>query len=49
VVESDDVTEGLLQLISERHVTALIMGAAADKHYTKYVANFVTSMHDNYI
>ncbi|KAM0858778.1 hypothetical protein ACQ4PT_047617 [Festuca glaucescens] len=35
VVESDDVAEGLLQLISERHVTALVMGAAADKHYTK--------------
>uniref|UniRef100_A0A453PSC1 RING-type E3 ubiquitin transferase n=1 Tax=Aegilops tauschii subsp. strangulata TaxID=200361 RepID=A0A453PSC1_AEGTS len=35
VVESDDVAEGLVQLITEHHVTALVMGAAADKHYTK--------------
>lgn len=35
VVESDDVAEGLVKIISEHHVTALVMGAAADKHYTK--------------
>jgi len=35
VVESDDVAQGLVKLISEHHVTALVMGAAADKHYTK--------------
>ncbi|XP_024318687.1 U-box domain-containing protein 33 isoform X1 [Brachypodium distachyon] len=35
VVESDDVAERLVQLISEHRVTALVMGAAADKNYTK--------------
>ncbi|CAN6203854.1 unnamed protein product [Urochloa humidicola] len=35
VVQSDDVAKGLVELISEHHVTALVMGAAADKHYTK--------------
>ncbi|TKW31971.1 hypothetical protein SEVIR_2G140900v4 [Setaria viridis] len=35
VVESDDVAQGLVELISEHHVTTLVMGAAADKHYTK--------------
>ncbi|PVH63897.1 hypothetical protein PAHAL_2G133900 [Panicum hallii] len=35
VVESDDVAQGLVELISEHHVTALVMGAASDKHYTK--------------
>ncbi|KAM0878660.1 hypothetical protein ACQ4PT_034736 [Festuca glaucescens] len=35
VVESDDVTQGLVKLISKHSVTALVMGAAADKHYTK--------------
>ncbi|EMS46585.1 U-box domain-containing protein 33 [Triticum urartu] len=36
VVESEDVAEGLVQLITAHHITALVMGAAADKHYTKY-------------
>jgi K+-sensing histidine kinase KdpD len=40
VVESDDVAQGLVELISEHHVTALVMGAASDKHYTKYVPKF---------
>ncbi|XP_048531037.1 U-box domain-containing protein 33-like [Triticum urartu] len=35
VVESEDVAEGLVQLITAHHITALVMGAAADKHYTK--------------
>ncbi|CAL5090321.1 unnamed protein product [Urochloa decumbens] len=35
VVESDDVGQGLVELISQHHVTALVMGAAADMHYTK--------------
>ena len=44
VVESDDVAEGLVQLITEHHVTALVMGAAADKHYTKYVCKFLSDL-----
>ncbi|KAK1677391.1 hypothetical protein QYE76_038251 [Lolium multiflorum] len=35
VVESDDVAQGLVKLISEHRVTALVMGAAANEHYTK--------------
>ncbi|KAL6838452.1 hypothetical protein ACP4OV_031697 [Aristida adscensionis] len=35
VIESDDVAQGLVELISEHHVTVLVMGAAADKQYTK--------------
>lgn len=53
VVESDDVAERLVQLISEHRVTALVMGAAADKNYTKYVPpnfqwSFSTSMYDDH-
>ncbi|KAK8459424.1 hypothetical protein SEVIR_2G140900v4 [Setaria viridis] len=39
VVESDDVAQGLVELISEHHVTTLVMGAAADKHYTNVQEN----------
>ncbi|WVZ63210.1 hypothetical protein U9M48_012859 [Paspalum notatum var. saurae] len=35
VVESDNVAQGLVDVISEYHITALVMGAASDKHYTK--------------
>ncbi|CAL5080209.1 unnamed protein product [Urochloa decumbens] len=35
VVEADDVGQGLVELISEHHVTELVMGAAADMHHTK--------------
>lgn len=35
VLEADDVAQGLVDLISELHITELVMGAAADKHYTK--------------
>lgn len=36
VIEADDIGQGLLQLISQHRITNLVMGAAADKHYTKY-------------
>nr|BAD46227.1 hypothetical protein [Oryza sativa Japonica Group] len=36
VVESDDVAYGLVDVISEHNVSMLVMGAADDKHYTKY-------------
>ncbi|TVU10590.1 hypothetical protein EJB05_44132 [Eragrostis curvula] len=35
VVESDDVARGIVEFISEHRVTALVMGATSDKHYTK--------------
>ncbi|EFH52868.1 predicted protein [Arabidopsis lyrata subsp. lyrata] len=33
-IEMDSVEEGILQLISQRGVTKLVMGAAADRHYS---------------
>ncbi|KAL1219159.1 U-box domain-containing protein 36 [Cardamine amara subsp. amara] len=33
-IEMDSVEKGILQLISQRGVTKLVMGAAADKHYS---------------
>ncbi|WOL17350.1 U-box domain-containing protein 33-like isoform X1 [Canna indica] len=35
VIEADDIGQGLLQLISKYRITNLVMGAAADKFYTK--------------
>lgn len=32
----DDVARGLEELIALNGVTKLVMGAAADKHYSKY-------------
>jgi K+-sensing histidine kinase KdpD len=44
VVESDDVAQGLVKLISEHRVTALVMGAAANEHYTKYATNISSGL-----
>lgn len=41
VIEMDDVAKGLLELISLHGITKLVMGAAADKHYSKYVTKSV--------
>ncbi|XP_078148445.1 U-box domain-containing protein 33-like isoform X2 [Carex rostrata] len=35
VTESDDIVKGLVSLISQHRVTELVMGAAADKYYSK--------------
>ncbi|KAM3242679.1 hypothetical protein ACQJBY_054969 [Aegilops geniculata] len=35
VIEMDDVAEGLAQLIAIHGITRLVMGAAADQHYSK--------------
>ncbi|KAJ3706771.1 hypothetical protein LUZ61_010476 [Rhynchospora tenuis] len=35
VIEMNDVSEGILELISLHGVNALVMGAAADRHYSK--------------
>ncbi|KAJ1694420.1 hypothetical protein LUZ63_011118 [Rhynchospora breviuscula] len=35
IIEKDDITEGLVSLISEHGVTELVMGAATDKYYSK--------------
>ncbi|KAM0890427.1 hypothetical protein ACQ4PT_027061 [Festuca glaucescens] len=47
VVESDDVAQGLVKLISEHRVTELVMGAVADKHYTKNLLKNLTSLKIN--
>lgn len=36
VIEMDDIAKGLVELIEQHRITKLIMGAAADKHYSKY-------------
>lgn len=36
VIEMDDAVRGLEQLITLHGVAKLVMGAAADKHYSKY-------------
>ncbi|KAF8108535.1 hypothetical protein N665_0108s0070 [Sinapis alba] len=38
-IEMDSVEEGILQLISQRGVKRLVMGAAADRHYTMRMRN----------
>lgn len=35
VIEMDNVGKGLVELIARYGITKLVMGAAADKHYTK--------------
>lgn len=36
VIETDDVAKGLIEVISQHRITNLVMGAAADKQYSKY-------------
>ncbi|KAJ0966667.1 hypothetical protein J5N97_023584 [Dioscorea zingiberensis] len=35
VIEMDDVSKGLIELISQHRITKLVMGAAADKQYSR--------------
>ncbi|KAH7669528.1 Adenine nucleotide alpha hydrolases-like protein [Dioscorea alata] len=35
VIETDDVAKGLIEVISQHRITNLVMGAAADKQYSK--------------
>lgn len=39
IIEKDDVAKGLEELIALHGITKLVMGAAADKHYSKYGPN----------
>lgn len=36
VIEKSDIAKGIIQLILENGITTLVMGAAADKNYSKY-------------
>ncbi|KAG1359598.1 U-box domain-containing protein 33 [Cocos nucifera] len=35
VIETDDVSKGLVELVAKHGITKLVMGAAADKHYSR--------------
>uniref|UniRef100_A0A453P7T6 RING-type E3 ubiquitin transferase n=2 Tax=Aegilops tauschii subsp. strangulata TaxID=200361 RepID=A0A453P7T6_AEGTS len=45
VIEMDDVAEGLAQLIAIHGITRLVMGAAADQHYSKYTPHLPSPVH----
>jgi len=36
VIENNYVAKGIMELVSLHRVSKLIMGAAADKHYSRY-------------
>lgn len=36
VIENDDVAKGITEIVSLHGVRKLIIGAAADKHYSRY-------------
>lgn len=35
-IELDDVAKGIVELIREHNIKQLVMGAAADKHFSVY-------------
>ncbi|URE21529.1 Ubox [Musa troglodytarum] len=39
VMEKDDVGKGLVELVAQHGITQLVMGAAADKHYSRVFRN----------
>jgi K+-sensing histidine kinase KdpD len=39
IIKTDDVAEGLEELISLNNVTEFVMGAAADRHFSRYGSN----------
>ncbi|XP_020092601.1 U-box domain-containing protein 33-like isoform X2 [Ananas comosus] len=38
VIEADDIAKGLVDLVARHRITSLVMGAAADKHYSRKMA-----------
>lgn len=42
VIEMDDIANGLVELIGLHCITKLVMGAAADKHYSRQDLIFFT-------
>jgi K+-sensing histidine kinase KdpD len=40
VVENADIAGGIVELVSMHRITKLVMGAAADKHYSRYEEMF---------
>ncbi|KFK42517.1 hypothetical protein AALP_AA1G004700 [Arabis alpina] len=47
-IQADNVGEGIVELIYENNITKLIMGAAADSHYTEGMVN-ITSTKAKYV
>lgn len=36
MIEKDDVRKGLVEIVAQHGITQLVMGAAADKYYSRY-------------
>jgi K+-sensing histidine kinase KdpD len=36
VIQNEDIAKGIAELVSKHGVNKLVMGAAADKHYSRY-------------
>ena len=36
IIETDNVAKGLEELVTLHNITELVMGAAADRHFSKY-------------
>lgn len=43
VIENDHVAKGIAEIVSLHGVSKLIMGAAADKHFSRYAVKVHTS------
>ena len=37
IIASDDIARGLVQLVDDHGVTELVMGAASDRAYSRYI------------
>jgi hypothetical protein len=40
VIQNEDIAKGITELVSKNGVSKLVMGAAADKHYSRYICSF---------
>lgn len=41
-LEMNDVEKGIVQVIREQNIRWLVMGAAAEKYYSKYMPPFLS-------
>lgn len=44
VIESEDVGKGKVELVAEHEIGELVMGAAADKNFSKYASFILLSL-----
>ena len=40
VIQNEDVAKGIAELVSQHGIRKLVMGAAADRHYSRYICSF---------